>query len=145
MQRSSVSPNQSARFVVPKKSSFTNLKHILSGNASDEENFNTAQFKAKDSTTKLLNSTKNPFSKRLTSKQIMGQLKSCKQITNQKRLTLKQLKESIAESVLSKQKHNSQSDSECSGHQTMAQHLQTFLNQRYGLKQICLDMHNAIM
>jgi len=56
--------------VVPKKSSFTNLKHALTANASDEENFNIAQFKAKD--LKLLDSSRNPFTKRLSNKQMVA-------------------------------------------------------------------------
>jgi len=71
-------------------------------------------------------------------------LRSAKQI-QKKDLTLKQLKDTIYEMVASKQKHDVSQMQLGRPQDTMSAHMFTYLNQRYGLKQICIEQAKLIL
>jgi hypothetical protein len=62
----------------------------------------------------------------------------------QKKLTLKQAKDMMADIMISKEKFNAQCDKDKLPHCTLAQHVQCYFTRRYGLKHICAEMKNSM-
>ena len=60
-------------------------------------------------------------------------------------LTLKQLKEQISEIYSGKEKYDIRCTEARMARETMEQYMYTFLNQRYGLKGLIIEMASAII